>query len=221
MQSNNASAWIENILEDFPSSGLALYVRGATGYSGPKVGDALSALSPEGSELSYAFGVLLKGRLAGVVSAPGKVNVNTAHCILDGAGISRATLQEDREIGDPSLYVTDMDLAMSEIGNLPTVDARETLLDVILRGHAPWATKDPKSAAQKIQAKLVASIQPGKVTVFVAPSVAIAATVGLALGLEGSIRHADCPTSLQGAAFIPSSTGIQVQMGSYSGRSVL
>lgn len=221
MKTNNALVWLEKTLNDFPKLGFALYVRSAASYSGPKAGDAHSVLSSEGSELSRSFGALLKGRLAGVVSAPSDPSVETAHCILDGAGISSATLQEDAEIGDPSLYVTNPDWAMSEIRNSPVADARQVILTGILREHAPWATADTKSAAQKIQAKLVASIQPGKVTVFVAPGVAVAATVGFALGLEASIGYMDCPLSLEGMVIVLSMDGVQIQMGRYSGRSVL
>lgn len=221
MQTNNALDWLKKTIADFPAMGVALYIRSGTGYSGPNVGDANSALSPEARELSRAFGALLKGRFAGAVSAPGNTSVETARCILDGAGVSASELQVDPDIGDPSLYVTNFELAMSENRNLPVADARQALLTGILRERAAWAIKDPKSAARKIQAKLVALIQPGRVTVFVAPSVAIVATVGFALGKE-SIGHEDCPIFLEGAViFRGEKDAVWVRMGSHSGPSVL
>ena len=222
VETNNGLVWLEKTLSDFPARGIALYVRSGTGYSGPNVRDANTALSPEANELSRAFGALLNGHMAGAVSAPGDTSVETARCVLEGAGLSSAVLQVDPDIGDPSLYVTNVELAMSENRRSPVAVAREALLSGILRERAAWATKDPQLAARKIQAKLVASIHPGKVTVFVAPSVAIAATVGFALGKEASIGYKDCPASLEGAViFRGEKDAVWVRMGSHSGPSVL
>lgn len=220
----NDLTWLEDTLKGFPERGVALYVRAATRYRGPKgrVKDASSELTQAGRGLSRDFGTLLKGQLAGVVSAPGKTSVETARCILEGADISSDTLQVDDGIGDPSSYVRNVMLLEQEIGELSPDVARDALLTGILRERAAWAAEDPRTAAQTIQAKLVAAIRPGKVALFVAPSVAIAATVGFALGLEASFGHADCPTTLEGAVIFHAADGnVWFRMGSHDGRSVL
>lgn len=67
----------------------------------------------------------------------------------------------------------------------------------------------------------MAAIRPGEVALFVAPSMAIAATVGFALGLEASFGHADCPTALEGAAIFHVADGnVWFRMGFHDGRSV-
>ncbi len=214
--------WLRKTLAVYPEMGIAAYIRSGTGYLGPNVEHANSVLTADAKKMSRAFGNRLKNRVGTVVTAPGSTSVETARCILEGAGISSDVLEVDPEIGDPSLYVTDLELAMSQVGGLPKEDAREALLSGILRDRRPWATSDVKLAARKIQEKLVMAIQPGKIAVFVAPSTAIAATVGIALGLEESIGYADCPIFLEGAVFAPSKNGsVWIQMGAHSGESIL
>ena len=112
---------------------------------------------------------------------------------------------------------------MTVISGLPPDKASQFMLNGILRGPASWANPEPRLAARTIQSGIVGAINAnrGKIAVFIAPNLPIAATVALALGSEESMWCLDCPQSLEGAVFFPDEGRVWLSMGSYSGRSLL
>ena len=220
---SDALEWLDRTLANCPSGGCALYIRHASRDSQATMSEHIGqVLHPTDRALAIEFGGRLKGRLGDVVTASRDRSMHTAKCILAGADSATQEPVTDPDIGDPSAYIADEEALLAQCEGLPPDTARQELLTGILRQTAPWATMDPKGAARRIQEKIIARIRPGKIAVFVAPSVAIAATAALALERENSMWHLDCPLSLEGAVFFRSDDGgVWLSMGSYSGRSVL
>lgn len=220
--------WLHEKLANCPSGGIALYVRHAARERGKNVVEHQSkSLQPADQALATEFGNCLEGRIGDVMTAPGSRSVETAKCILRGANPLAADEVPtapiiNADIGDPSAFIAREKALMAVIEGFAPDLARQELLDGILRKRAAWAAPDPTSAARKIQDQIVASIRPGRISVLVAPSVAIAATVAMALGRQEELWHLDCPLSLEGAVFFRSGSGeVWLQMGHHSGRSVL
>ncbi len=73
-----------------------------------------SPLTDNGRCEAVAFGRALGDRLGLIRSSPVPRCMDTARAILNGAGRANAPMQ-DRLLGDPGVFVTDPDLAMSEL----------------------------------------------------------------------------------------------------------
>jgi hypothetical protein len=133
-------------------------------------------------------------------------------------------VDEDREIGDPSAFICDFEACEATYSGrgLSQEQKRDHLLNAVLRTRAAWACEDPREAAALIEKKLVSMMQPGKISVCVSPSVAIALYAACALGLEENIAHADCPGFLEGAVVWRGDEGkVMVGLGRHRGPSRL
>lgn len=221
----SAFSWLDATLKQVPLRGCALYIRHAvrSNSAHSTVRQHLQAqLATGDQELARSFGTRLSGRIGAVVSAPQYRSTETAKCLLEGATMDPAALRVDGTIGDPSAYVLNEESLTAEMSNLPLEDLHSVLLRGMLR-PASWANPDPIAAAWSIQTLITNTISnnPGKISIFIAPNTAIAATVALALRKEKLITHRDCPPALEGAVFYTDRKGVWLAMGSYQGYSRL
>lgn len=204
--------------------GLVLWVRQGAKYRGPTVDSIELGLDPENVAQGRELGKRIGTRLGEVASAPGARSVQTARAIIKGAGHGAETVPVDADIGDPSAFIRDFKACEASYSgrSLSPEQARDDLLDAVLRTPAAWACECPREAAAVIQKKLESMMQPGKIGVCVSPSVAIALYVACALGLEKSISHKDCPGPLEGAVVWRGDGGkVNVQLGRHVGASTL
>jgi hypothetical protein len=204
--------------------GVVLWVRSGTKSKDSAVDSVEQVLKPENAARAREFGERIGGRIGKVASAPGDTSVLTARAIFAGAGRAGGTVDEDREIGDPSAFICDFEACEATYSGrgLSQEQKRDHLLNAVLRTRAAWACEDPREAAALIEKKLVSMMQPGKISVCVSPSVAIALYAACALGLEENIAHADCPGFLEGAVVWRGDEGkVMVGLGRHRGPSRL
>ena len=214
-------SWVDEVIDRFPSGGVTLWVRHGHEYQSETVEDNLKEqLNANGDEASSIFGKKLAGRIGTVVAAPGDRSKLTAEAIAMGAGVPGNVIL-DGSIGDPSVYITDVDGLITRISLMESDRARQLMLDGILRTNASWATNDPAGACQGLLDSVRSWTSPEKFSVLVSPNLPIGVTVALALGLEDALWQIDLPRGLEGAVFFPDGRNIWLQMGRYSGRSRL
>ena len=186
--------WLDEIPKDAP---IALLLRHAEREPLPpgEVGDAVP-ITEEGERAAHALGRLLRRRMRSLRTSPVPRCVQTAEALVAGSGRT-LTIQPDRLLGAPGVYVIDGDKAWStwlELGQDAVVAHLETG-----EGQLPGLA-DPEPAAHLLVQHMLATGdgEPG-IHVFVTHDIIIGATVARMTDRAQAPDH--WPRFLEGALF--------------------